>query len=111
MSRATAPKPPSPVSESTLTRARRGERVIVRRGRKPVAAVVSIADLRLLEELEDRFDVGISLGRLADPKEKRIPYSEVRKPASPLPLRRAPLSHFDLKGGYQARYRFRAPAP
>ena len=81
MSRATAPKPTSPLSESTLARARRGERVIIRRGKRPVAAVVSIEDLRLLEELEDRFDVSVSLARLADSKEKRIPYSEVRKRA------------------------------
>jgi prevent-host-death family protein len=81
MSRVAARKPPTSLSESTLARARRGERVIVRRGKRPVAAVVSIADLKLLEELEDRFDVSISLARLADSKEKRIPYSEVRKRA------------------------------
>jgi prevent-host-death family protein len=81
MSRVAARKPPSSVNESTLARARRGERVIVRRGKRPVAAVVSMADLRLLEELEDRFDVSISLARLADSKEKRIPYPEVRKRA------------------------------
>jgi prevent-host-death family protein len=81
MSRAAARKPPSSVSESTLARACRGERVIVRRGKKPVAAVVSMADLKLLEELEDRFDVSVSLARLADSKEKRIQYSEVRKRA------------------------------
>jgi|PersoiStandDraft_1058852.scaffolds.fasta_scaffold50972_2 prevent-host-death family protein len=81
MSRATARKPPSLVNESTLDRARHGERVIVRRGKKPVAAVVSIADLKLLEDLEDRYDVSVSLARLANPKEKRIPYAEVRKRA------------------------------
>lgn len=80
MSRATARKPTSPV-ESALDRARHGERVIVRRGRKPVAAVVSIADLKLLEELEDRYDESVSVSRLANPKEKRIPYAEVRKRA------------------------------
>lgn len=81
MSRAAARKPPSTVSESALDRARHGERVIVRRGKKPVAAVVPIADLRLLEALEDRYDVSVSVGRLANPKEKRIPYAEVRKRA------------------------------
>ncbi len=69
------------MSESALDRALHGERVIVRRGKRPVAAVVSIADLKLLEELEDRFDVGVSASRLANPKEKRIPYAEVRKRA------------------------------
>jgi prevent-host-death family protein len=81
MSRATARKPPTLVNESALDRARHGERVIVHRGKRPVAAVVSIADLRLLEDLEDRYDVSVSLARLANPKEKRIPYAEVRKRA------------------------------
>jgi prevent-host-death family protein len=75
MSRAAALKPLVSVSESALDRARHGERVIVRRGKKPVAAVVSIADLKLLEDLEDRYDVSISVSRLANPKEKRIPYA------------------------------------
>lgn len=81
MRRVTARKPPTSPVESALDRARRGERVIVRRGKKPVAAVVSIADLKLLEELEDRYDVSVSVARLANPKEKRIPYAEVRKRA------------------------------
>ena len=81
MSRSTARKPSASPVESALDRARHGERVIVRRGKKPVAAVVSIADLRLLEELEDRFDVSVSVSRLANPREKRISYAEVRKRA------------------------------
>jgi prevent-host-death family protein len=81
MSRATARKPPTSPVESALDRARHGERVIVRRGKKAVAAVVSIADLKLLEELEDRYDVSVSVSRLTSPKEKRIPYTEVRKRA------------------------------
>jgi prevent-host-death family protein len=81
MSRVTARKPSTTPVESALDRARNGERVILRRGKKPVAAVVSIADLRLLEELEDRYDVSLSVTRLANPREKRIPYAEVRKRA------------------------------
>lgn len=81
MSRVAPPKRPASVSESALDRARHGERVIVRRGKKPIAAVVSIADLKLLEELEDRYDVAVSMARLANPKEKRIPWREVRKRA------------------------------
>ncbi len=81
MSRAVVKKPSSPVSESALDRALQGERVIVRRGKRPVAAVVSIADLKLLEELEDRYDVRVSVSRLANTREKRIPYAEVRKRA------------------------------
>lgn len=81
ISRATARKPPTLVNESALDRARHGERVIVRWGKESVAAVVSIADLRLLEDLEDRYDVSVSRARLANPKEKRIPCAEVRKRA------------------------------
>jgi prevent-host-death family protein len=81
MSRAAARKPPASPVEAALDRASHGERVIVRRGKRPVAAVVSIADLKLLEELEDRYDVSVSVARLANPREKRIPYAEVRKRA------------------------------
>jgi len=81
MSRAAPRRPPTFPAESALDRARLGERVIVRRGRKPVAAVVSIADLKLLEELEDRYDVSVSVSRLANPREKRVPYAEVRRRA------------------------------
>jgi prevent-host-death family protein len=81
MGRVAASKPPAFVSESALDRARHGERVIVRRGKKPVAALVSIADLKLLEELEDRYDVSVSVARLANPKEKRVPWAEVRRRA------------------------------
>lgn len=39
--------------DSALDRVSRGERVVLRRGRKPVAAVVSIKDLKRLQDLED----------------------------------------------------------
>ncbi|MCM3877746.1 MAG: hypothetical protein NEA02_15175 [Thermoanaerobaculia bacterium] len=42
------------VSKSVLDLARHGQRVVLRRGRKPVAAVVSIADLRLLQKLDEQ---------------------------------------------------------
>lgn len=57
MSRATARTPPASVSESALDRARQGERVVLRQGRKAVAAVVPIADLRRLQKLEDEEDL------------------------------------------------------
>ena len=41
-----------------LGRAEHGkERVIIRRNRKPIAALVPLEDLRLLEQLEDRLDL------------------------------------------------------
>ena len=64
-----------------LERASHGERVILRRGRKAVVAAIPMEDFKLLREIEDRRDVAVSLERLADPKEKRIPYEQVRKQA------------------------------
>ena len=46
------------------------ERVVLRRRGKEVAAVVPIADLRLLEELEDRMDLVDARAALAGTKKK-----------------------------------------
>jgi len=46
------------------------ERVILRRRGKEVAAVVPIADLRLLEDLEDRIDLADARAALAETKKK-----------------------------------------
>ena len=62
----------------TLRRvADRGERVRLSRSGKEVAAMVPIADLELLEALEDRAD--LEAVREALKSGRRIPYSEVRK--------------------------------
>ncbi len=53
-----------------------GERVIVHRRRKPVAAVVPIADLELLEQLEDRIDLEDARRRL---KEPTVAWSKVKR--------------------------------
>jgi prevent-host-death family protein len=58
-----------------------GERVILRRRGKKVAAVVPIEDLKLLEELEDRQDVELAQAALEEMKrtgEKPIPWSKVK---------------------------------
>jgi antitoxin (DNA-binding transcriptional repressor) of toxin-antitoxin stability system len=73
MSRAAAKKPKGPF-EPTLERVGRGERVVLRRGRKAVAAVVPLKDLRLLEEIEDRLDAELAKKALAEPG--RIEYRE-----------------------------------
>ncbi len=44
-----------------------GERVIVHRRKKPVAAVVPLSDLELLEHLEDRIDLEEARRRLNEP--------------------------------------------
>ena len=55
-----------------------GERVIIRRRDKELAAVIPIEDLRLLERLEaeeeDRIDLAEAKRILADPTEERIPW-------------------------------------
>ena len=53
-----------------------GERTILHRRKKPVAAVIPIEDLELLERYEDELD-----GRLARKarKEKTIPWEQLKK--------------------------------
>jgi len=55
------------------------ERVPIRAGRKVVAAVVPVEDLRRLEELEDRDDIAEVERRLQDPRNaKPIPLARVK---------------------------------
>jgi prevent-host-death family protein len=53
-----------------------GERVIVHRRKKPIAAVVPLADLELLEQLEDRIDLEDARKRLI---ESTAPWTKIRK--------------------------------
>ena len=53
------------------------ERLVIRKGDKAVGVVISMAELRYFEDLEDRLDVRDADKALADPT--RIPYAEVRK--------------------------------
>jgi prevent-host-death family protein len=59
-----------------------GERIVIHRRGKDAAAIISIEDLTLLEQLvedaEDRLDVNAARDALAESNE-RIPYAEVRK--------------------------------
>jgi len=55
----------------------RGERVIVHRGKKAVAAVVPIEDVELLEKLEDEIDIAAAREALKDPR--RIPWEKIKK--------------------------------
>ena len=60
----------------------RGERIVIHRRGKDAAAIISIADLRLLERLiedaEDRLDVNAAREALAESSEQ-IPYAKVRE--------------------------------
>jgi prevent-host-death family protein len=55
----------------------RGERVIVHRGKKAVAAVVPIEDVELLERLEEEIDVAAAREALKDPR--TIPWETIKK--------------------------------
>lgn len=56
-------------------------RLLVRQGRKPVAALISYRDLRLLERLirkeEDRQDIAAAKKALQEPGE--IPWEQIKK--------------------------------
>jgi len=54
-----------------------GERIIVHRRKKPVAAVVPIADLELLEKMEDEIDRKAARDALKDPR--TIPWETIKK--------------------------------
>lgn len=57
----------------------RGERIQLSRNGKPVAVVVPLEDVELLERLEDARDIADADRRLADPAEKPIPYNVARR--------------------------------
>jgi antitoxin (DNA-binding transcriptional repressor) of toxin-antitoxin stability system len=79
MNRAAAPKARSSVSESALDRASRGERVVLRKGKRAVAAIVPIADLRRLQELEDEEDRrDIRAARMEMKRKGTIPWEKVK---------------------------------
>lgn len=64
----------------TLNRvAYKGERIVLERHGKAVAALVSVDDLALLESLEDRLDVEAVLAAREEPGD--TPYEEVRRKA------------------------------
>lgn len=54
-----------------------GERVILQRYGKDEVALISVADLELLEALEDQLDVAAARAALAESREHR-PYADVR---------------------------------
>ncbi|MGC8724875.1 MAG: type II toxin-antitoxin system Phd/YefM family antitoxin [Acidobacteriota bacterium] len=55
----------------------RGERFLIERRGKPVAALVPLEDLKILEEAEDRLDAQEATRRLADPQDEIITYKEL----------------------------------
>lgn len=65
--------------EGTLERVRQGERVMLRRGRKVVAAVIPIEDLKRLQKIEDEEDLRDVRAALKEAKRKgTIPWEKVK---------------------------------
>lgn len=56
----------------------RGDRVVMERHGKSIAAMISMEDLALLEALEDRFDVEGARAALAESGE-RVSWTELKK--------------------------------
>jgi len=52
------------------------ERVLVHRGKKPIAAIMPVEDYEFLEDLEDRIDIEEARKRLNEPT---IPWSKIKK--------------------------------
>lgn len=59
------------------------ERVILHRRENPLAALISMDELRLFEmllkEYEDRMDIEAALSALADEEDEEIPWKEARE--------------------------------
>jgi prevent-host-death family protein len=65
---------------STVNRAAfGGERVVLTRHGKRVAAVVPIADLELLESLEDAVDLDEARAALADGTDERVSWTDLKR--------------------------------
>ena len=86
------PDPPpveTPALDLTQARARftesvnrvtyRGERILIHKHGRPVAALVPVEDLALLRELEDRIDLDDARQALAEAKGKLIPWETVKR--------------------------------
>lgn len=56
-----------------------GQRVMVRKHGKDVAAIVPLSDLAAIEAMEDRRDADAARAVLRDPKTVFIPYADARK--------------------------------
>jgi prevent-host-death family protein len=79
----------SPVLDLTVARARltesvnrvsyRGERIVIQKHGRPVAALVPIDDLALIRDLEDRTDLADARKALAEAKGKFIPWETVKR--------------------------------
>jgi PHD/YefM family antitoxin component YafN of YafNO toxin-antitoxin module len=66
------------LSETIDQVAFKGQRIILQRHGHDEAALISVEDLKLLEALEDKYDVELARLALAE-NGKRAPYQQLRK--------------------------------
>ena len=57
----------------------RGERILIQKHGRPVAALVPVEDLALIRQLEDRVDLEDARKALAEAKGKLIPWETVKR--------------------------------
>jgi prevent-host-death family protein len=57
----------------------RGERILIQKHGRPVAALVPVEDLALIRDLEDRIDLEDARKALAEAKGKLIPWETVKR--------------------------------
>jgi prevent-host-death family protein len=55
-----------------------GERIVLDRHGKPIAAIIPIDDLTFLEEIENRMDIDAAKRALAE-SDEHIPYERIRQ--------------------------------
>jgi len=67
------------LSESVNRVSYRGERIVIQKHGRPVAALVSVEDLALIRELEDRIDLEAARKALAEANGKFIPWETVKR--------------------------------
>ena len=56
----------------------KGERVLIQKHGKPVAALVPVADLELIEWMEDQIDVEEARRVMADAADRIVPWKEAK---------------------------------
>lgn len=79
MARVSASKARTDLAEILNRVAYKGERILLHRRGKNVAAVVSLEDFSLLEQLEDRIDLEEARAALAEVKKKgTIPWEKIK---------------------------------
>lgn len=81
MTRVAASKAREDFTDTLKRVAREGERIVLRRGRKDIAAIVPLGDLKRLEQIEDRLDlddIRKALSESSKKGKKPIPWEKAR---------------------------------